>query len=196
MGSATAVRNTGRRLSSILGRRSTWVSTPTITVRASGWISMLVVTGGLLGLRSASWPGVGGQDCDGPWVQAGPYRVTAHPVSWLPSDAPGGNDRQVNSKDPRSVRLWVRPPPTGTHQCHSMTPTGIGMMLTVRLSPGWKSGALGPVLWPPISARESVLADPQLLADLGRPQATAEFDFRLSQLRDDLFSFRGQGQLR
>ena len=66
-------------------------------------------------------------------VQAGPYRVTAHPVNWLPSDAPGGNDRQVNSKDPRSVRLWVRPPPTGTHQCHSMTPTGIGMMLTVRL---------------------------------------------------------------
>ena len=66
-------------------------------------------------------------------VQAGPYRVTAHPGSWLPSDAPGGNDRQVNSKDPRSVRLWVRPPPTGTHQCHSMTPTGIGMMLTVRL---------------------------------------------------------------
>ena len=23
--------------------------------------------------------------------------------------------------------------PNGTHQCHSMTPTGIGMMLTVRL---------------------------------------------------------------
>ena len=50
---------------------------------------------------------MGGQDCDGSWVQAGPYRVTAHPVSWLPSDAPGGNDRQVNSKDPRPNQLWV-----------------------------------------------------------------------------------------
>ena len=28
---------------------------------------------------------VGGQDCDGPWL-AGPYWVTAHPVSWLPDD--------------------------------------------------------------------------------------------------------------
>ena len=77
---------------------------------------------------------MGGQDCDGPWL-AGPYWVTAHPVSWLPDVAPVGDDRQINSEDRRSVRLRVRPPPTGTHQCHSMTPTGIGMMLTVRLRP-------------------------------------------------------------
>ena len=62
-----------------------------------------------------------------------PYWVTAHPVSWLPDVAPVGDDRQINSEDRRSVRLRVRPPPTGTHQCHSMTPTGIGMMLTVKL---------------------------------------------------------------
>ena len=47
---------------------------------------------------------MGGQDCDGPWL-AGPYWVTAHPVSWLPDVAPVGDDRQINSEDRRSVRL-------------------------------------------------------------------------------------------
>ena len=36
--------------------------------------------GGLLGLRP-ELARVGGQDCDGPWVQQAPYWVTAHPVS-------------------------------------------------------------------------------------------------------------------
>ena len=27
---------------------------------------------------------------------AGPYWVTAHPVSWLPYELPVGNDRQIN----------------------------------------------------------------------------------------------------
>ena len=61
---------------------------------------------------------VGGQDCDGPWGTAGPYWVTAHPVSWLPYELPAGDDRQVNSQDRRSVKLRVRPSLTGTHRCH------------------------------------------------------------------------------
>ena len=59
----------------------------------------------------------GGQDCDGPIGAAGPYRVTAHPVSKPPNDSPVGDDRQIKSEDRRSVKLWVRPPRTGTHQC-------------------------------------------------------------------------------
>ena len=31
-------------------------------------------------------------------------------------DAPVSDDRQVNSQDRRSVKLWVRPSPTGTHR--------------------------------------------------------------------------------
>ena len=61
---------------------------------------------------------VGGQDCDGPWVQQAPYWVTAHPVSWLPYESPAADVRQINSEDRRSVKLRVRPPPTGTHRCH------------------------------------------------------------------------------
>ena len=49
---------------------------------------------------------------------AGPYGVTAHPVSWLPYDWPVGGDRQINDEDRRSVKLRVRPPPTGTSRCH------------------------------------------------------------------------------
>ena len=30
---------------------------------------------------------------------AGPYWVTAHPVSWLPYEWPVGDDRQISSKD-------------------------------------------------------------------------------------------------
>ena len=78
-------------------------------------VVMLLVTG---------WPPqlarVGGQDCDEPWVQQAP--ITAHPVSWLPYELPAGDDRQISSEDRRSVKL--RPPPTGTHQCHRATPTG------------------------------------------------------------------------
>ncbi len=44
------------------------------------------------------------------------------------------DDRQISSEDQRSVNLWVRPPPTGTYQCHRVTPTGRGIMLTVNLS--------------------------------------------------------------
>ena len=65
---------------------------------------------------------------------AGPYWVTAHPVSWLPYELPAGDDRQISSEDRRSVKLRVRPPPTGTHRCHGATPTGRGIMLTVKLT--------------------------------------------------------------
>ena len=67
---------------------------------------------------------------------AGPYWVTAHPVSWLPYELPAGDDRQISSEDRRSVKLRVRPPPTGTHQCHRATPTGRRIMLTVKLMRG------------------------------------------------------------
>ena len=67
---------------------------------------------------------------------AGPYWVTAHPVSWLPYEWPVGDDRQISSKDQRSVKLRVRPSLTGTHRCHSSTPTGRRIMLTVRLTLG------------------------------------------------------------
>ena len=56
-----------------------------------------------------------------------------HPVSWLPYELPAGDDRQVSSQDRRSVKLRVRPPPAGTHQCHRATSAGSGMMLTVKL---------------------------------------------------------------
>ena len=32
-------------------------------------------------------------------VTAGPYGVTAHPVSWLPYELPAGDDRQIRSED-------------------------------------------------------------------------------------------------
>ena len=57
-----------------------------------------------------------------------------HPVSWLPYELPAGDDRQVSSQDRRSVKLRVRPPPAGTHQCHRATSAGSGMMLTVKLA--------------------------------------------------------------
>ncbi len=33
---------------------------------------------------------------------AGPYRVTAQPVSWLPYESPASGDRQIKSEDRRS----------------------------------------------------------------------------------------------
>ena len=55
----------------------------------------------------------------------------------LPCQSPTDDDRQVSSEDRRSVKLRVRPPPAGTHQCHRATSAGSGMMLTVKLtSPG------------------------------------------------------------
>ena len=65
---------------------------------------------------------------------AGPYWVTAHPVSWLPYEWPVGDDRQISSQDRRSVKLRVRPSLTGTHRRHSSTPTGRRIMLTVKLT--------------------------------------------------------------
>ena len=47
--------------------------------------------------------------------------------------SPMADDRQISSEDQRSVKLRVRSPPTGTHQCHRVTPTGGGIMLTVKL---------------------------------------------------------------
>ena len=57
-----------------------------------------------------------------------------HPVSWLPYELPAGDDRQISSEDQRSVKLRVRLPLTGTHRCHEATPTGRGIMLTVKLT--------------------------------------------------------------
>ena len=36
--------------------------------------------------------------------------------------SPMADDRQISSEDQRSVKLRVRSPPTGTHQCHRVTP--------------------------------------------------------------------------
>ena len=51
----------------------------------------------------------------------------------LPCPSPTDDDRQISSEDRRSVKLRVRPPPAGTHQCHRATSAGSGMMLTVKL---------------------------------------------------------------
>ena len=50
------------------------------------------------------------------------------------TSGPVGDDRQISSQDQRSVKLRVRPPLTGTHRCHEATPTGRGIMLTVKLT--------------------------------------------------------------
>ena len=52
----------------------------------------------------------------------------------LPCPSPTDDDRQISSEDRRSVKLRVRPPPAGTHQCHRATSAGSGMMLTVKLT--------------------------------------------------------------
>ena len=57
----------------------------------------------------------------------------------LPCPSPTDDDRQISSEDRRSVKLRVRPPPAGTHQCHRATSAGSGMMLTVKL------GGAGPL---------------------------------------------------
>ena len=36
--------------------------------------------------------------------------------------SPMADDRQISSEDQRLVKLRVRSPPTGTHQCHRVTP--------------------------------------------------------------------------
>ena len=51
----------------------------------------------------------------------------------LPGQSPTDDDRQISSEDRRSVKLRVRPPPAGTHQCHRAISAGSGMMLTVKL---------------------------------------------------------------
>ena len=109
-----------------------WVSTPTITFRASGWIVLWfrhrVASSGAG--ASAGWADrtVMSRRCSRPLWGHCPSGQDG-----LPCQSPTDDDRQFSSQDRRSVNLWVRPSPTGTHQCHSMTPTGIGMMLTVRL---------------------------------------------------------------
>ena len=67
----------------------------------------------LLGLRSAGWPGwadrtVTGRECGRPLLGHGPS-------GQLLDDAPVSDDRQFSRQDRRSVKLWVRPSPTGTH---------------------------------------------------------------------------------
>ena len=92
-----------------------------ITFRAAGCLVTLLITISLLGFAARWLARVGGTRTvtsgDG-----GPYWVTAHPVSWRPYDVAGGNDRQIRSEDHRSVNLRVRPPLTGTQQCHRADP--------------------------------------------------------------------------
>jgi hypothetical protein len=77
---------------------------------------------------------MGGQDCDGSTLQQAP--IVSRPIrsDGLPGQSPTDNDRQISSQDQRSVKLRVRPPLTGTHRCHEATPTGRGIMLTVKLT--------------------------------------------------------------
>ena len=63
--------------------------------------------------------------------QRGPFS-RCHKVPFLL--AISSDDRQISSQDQRSVKLRVRPPLTGTHRCHEATPTGRGIMLTVKLT--------------------------------------------------------------
>ena len=74
-----------------------------------------------------------GTPAPAPWVHRGPEwadrTVTgcgcsrplsghAHPSRRRPNESPMGNDRQFETRTKGSVNLWVRPPHTGTHQCH------------------------------------------------------------------------------
>ena len=78
-----------------------------------------------------------GRRCGRPLSGHGPSGL-----SWLPYESPAGDDRQISSEDRRSVKLRVRPPPTDTHQCHRVTPTGGTIMLTVNLA---RSGQCRPM---------------------------------------------------
>ena len=74
------------------------------------------------------------QDCDGSTLPQAPIGSLPIRSDGLPCQSPTDDDRQVSSEDRRSVKLRVRPPPAGTHQCHRATSAGSGMMLTVKFS--------------------------------------------------------------
>ena len=76
---------------------------------------------------------MGGQDCDGSTLPQAPIGSLPIRSDGLPCPSPTDDDRQISSEDRRSVKLRVRPPPAGTHQCHRATSAGSGMMLTVKL---------------------------------------------------------------
>ena len=77
---------------------------------------------------------MGGQDCDGSTLPQAPIGSLPIRSDGLPCPSPTDDDRQISSEDRRSVKLRVRPPPAGTHQCHRATSAGSGMMLTVKLT--------------------------------------------------------------
>ena len=54
----------------------------------------------LLGLRP-ELARVGGQDCDGPWVQQAPIGSRPIRSGWQPNESPAGDDRQISSEDRR-----------------------------------------------------------------------------------------------
>ena len=58
-----------------------------------------------------------GRGCSRPLLGHGPSGQLADRTMW-----PVGDDRQISSKDQRSVKLRVRPSLTGTHRCHSIDP--------------------------------------------------------------------------
>ena len=88
--------------------------------------------GGLLGCWCVGR--MGGQDCDGSTLPQAPIGSLPIRSDGLPCPSPTDDDRQISSEDRRSVKLRVRPPPAGTHQCHRATSAGSGMMLTVKLT--------------------------------------------------------------
>ena len=105
---------------------------------------------------------MGGQDCDGSTLQQAPIGSLPIRSDGLPGQSPTDDDRQISSEDRRSVKLRVRPPPAGTHQCHRAISAGSGMMLTVKLA---KSESIDPqdtgpepVVNPPCWASETVVS--------------------------------------
>ena len=98
---------------------------------------------------------MGGQDCDGATLPQAPIGSLPIRSDGLPCPSPTDDDRQISSEDRRSVKLRVRPPPAGTHQCHRATSAGSGMMLTVKLrlaavfdaQPGGFATGSSPVSW-------------------------------------------------
>ena len=113
---------------------------------------------------------MGGQDCDGSTLPQAPIGSLPIRSDGLPCQSPTDDDRQISSEDRRSVKLRVRPPPAGTHQCHRATSAGSGMMLTVKLTKSSSSdpqdtglqSVANPPYWAPKAAVSLNLTIPRL----------------------------------
>ena len=113
---------------------------------------------------------MGGQDCDGSTLPQAPIGSLPVRSDGLPCPSPTDDDRQISSEDRRSVKLRVRPPPAGTHQCHRATSAGSGMMLTVKLAESESTDPQDtgpePVVNPPCWASETAVT-PNLTIPVG-----------------------------